>query len=145
MAKIYHVTPMLRMVNRTMRLMIRLGVAPKNTHLLTVRGRKTGRSYSTPVSLVIHGQDSWLVSPYGEVAWVRNARVAGEVILSRKGTSETVKISELGPEASAPILQEYIKNESITRPYFDVTLDSPLEAFIAEAPRHPVFRIQRGA
>jgi hypothetical protein len=29
----------------------------------------------------------------------------------------------------------------ITRPFFDAKLDAPLEAFVAEAHRHPVFRI----
>jgi hypothetical protein len=31
---------------------------------------------------------------------------------------------------------------AITRPYFDVKPDSPLEDFVAEAPRHPVFLIR---
>jgi hypothetical protein len=30
----------------------------------------------------------------------------------------------------------------VVRPFFDVSPDSPLEAFGAEAPRHPVFRIE---
>ena len=32
----------------------------------------------------------------------------------------------------------------ITRPYFDAKPDSPLAAFIAEAPRHPVFALGSG-
>jgi hypothetical protein len=30
----------------------------------------------------------------------------------------------------------------ITRPFFDLKPDAPLEAFVAEAERHPVFRIR---
>jgi hypothetical protein len=30
----------------------------------------------------------------------------------------------------------------MTRPFFDARPDSPLEAFVAEAHRHPVFRIR---
>lgn len=141
MAKTYQVTPVIRLFNRLMQLLIRLGLAPKGLHLLTVRGRKTGKLYSTPVTLVEEAGERWLVSPYGEVNWVRNARAAGQVTLMRGGRSETVKIVELGPEESAPVLKKYIKHEAITRPYFDVQVDSPLEAFIAEAPRHPVFRL----
>jgi deazaflavin-dependent oxidoreductase (nitroreductase family) len=120
---------------------IRLGLAPGNLYLLTVRGRKTGRQYSTPVSLIQHGEVRWLVSPYGEVSWVRNARAAGQVILSRGGRSEQVSIVELLPEESAPILREYIVQEPITQPYFDVKPAAPLEEFVKEARRHPVFKI----
>jgi hypothetical protein len=52
---------------------------------------------------------------------------------------------ELGPAESAPVLQAYIKKVAITRPFFDVKPDSPLAAFVAEAPRHPVFLIQSAA
>jgi deazaflavin-dependent oxidoreductase (nitroreductase family) len=142
MAKTYRVTPMLRFVNRVMRLMIKLNIAPPHTYLLTVRGRKSGKPYSTPVTLVKEGDRRWLVAPYGEVGWVRNARVAGQVTLSRGGKAEIVSIRELGPQESAPILKQYIALEGIVRPYFDVQPDAPLEAFAAEAPRHPVFLIK---
>lgn len=125
-----------------MQTLLRLGLAPKGTYLLTVPGRKSGKLYSTPVRLVEDGSNRWLVSPYGEVNWVRNARAAGQATLTRGGRSETVSLIELGPAESAPVLQKYITNEPITRPYFDVQPDSPLEEFVAEAPRHPVFFIQ---
>jgi deazaflavin-dependent oxidoreductase (nitroreductase family) len=142
MAKIYHVTAINRVFNRLSRIMIRLGIGPKQMHVLTVRGRKTGQLYSNPVSLVEQDGKRWLVSPYGEVNWVKNARAVGEVTLSRGGKMETVRIQEATPEASVAVLKTYLTQEPITRPYFDVQLDSPLEAFMAEAPRHPVFRIQ---
>lgn len=129
-------------VNRVMKVMIRLGIAPHNTYLLAVRGRKSGQLYSTPVTLVRKDDQYWLVAPYGVVSWVKNARAAGEVMLRRGRQSSTVKVVELGAEESAPILKEYMKREPITRPYFNVNLDAPLEAFIAEAPLHPVFKIQ---
>ncbi len=143
MAKQYRVTPTVRMLNSLIRPLIRLGLAPKNTYLLTVQGRKSGKLYSTPITLVEEGSDRWLVSPYGEVNWVRNARVARQVRLSRGGRSETVDIIELNPEESAPVLKKYLSQVRIVQPYFDVRPESPIEAFIAEAPRHPVFRIQR--
>jgi hypothetical protein len=30
----------------------------------------------------------------------------------------------------------------VTRPFFDVTRDSPDAEWVAEAPRHPVFRLR---
>jgi hypothetical protein len=56
-------------------------------------------------------------------------------------TIGTLRIEEVGPEQAAPILREYLQQVPIARPYFDVTLDSPLEKFAGEAPRHPVFRL----
>jgi deazaflavin-dependent oxidoreductase (nitroreductase family) len=124
-----------------MRLLLRLGPAPGTTVLLTVPGRRSGRPRSTPVTLVEEDGQRWLVAPYGPVAWVHNARVAGQVQLSRGRRSETVRVKELAPEAAAPILKAYLERVPITRPYFDVTPDAPLAAFAAEAPQHPVFRV----
>lgn len=141
MAKQYQVNSMVRFVNRVMMRLNRWGIAAPNSYVLTVRGRKTGKTYSAPVLLVEENDQRWLVSPYGEVSWVRNARAAGEVTLSRKGQSETVKIRAMNPPESAPILKHYIQREKIVQPYFDVAPDASLEAFAAEAPRHPVFQL----
>jgi hypothetical protein len=96
---------------------------------------------STPVTLVEEGSQRWLVAPYGEVGWVRNARAAGWVVLGRGWRSERVRIAELGPKESAPILRIYVSQVPITRPFFDVGPASTLDAFEAEASRHPVFEI----
>jgi hypothetical protein len=48
---------------------------------------------------------------------------------------------ELGPEERVPVLKQYVTEVPITRPFFDAIPDSTLEAFVAEAHRHPVFRI----
>jgi hypothetical protein len=95
------------------------------------------------VTLVEDGE-RWLVAPYGEVGWVQNARAAGEVTLSRAGRAETLRIDEVNPEEAAPVLRECVKRMSVARRYFDVTPDSPLEEFEAEAPRDPVFRLSEG-
>jgi deazaflavin-dependent oxidoreductase (nitroreductase family) len=144
MSKQYQVNSTVRFVNRVMIRLNRWGIAAPNSYVLTVHGRKTGKTYTAPVLLVEDNGQRWLVSPYGEVSWVRNARAAGEVTLSRQGRSETLKIRESNPQESAPILKHYITRESIVRPYFDVQPDSPLEAFVAEAPRHPVFQLMTG-
>ncbi|HSL48591.1 MAG TPA: nitroreductase family deazaflavin-dependent oxidoreductase [Candidatus Deferrimicrobiaceae bacterium] len=144
MATTYRLSPSRRAANRLVRLLLKLGLMPGPTYLLTVPGRRTGRPLSTPVTLVEEGDSRWLVAPYGEVAWVRNARAAGQVTLSRGRRSETLPIRELSPAEAAPVLQRYITRVPITRPYFDARPDSPLAAFIAEAPRHPVFHLGSG-
>jgi deazaflavin-dependent oxidoreductase (nitroreductase family) len=144
MAATYRLTPARRAANRVVRLLLTLGLMPGPTYLLTVPGRRTGRPLSTPVTLVEEGGQRWLVAPYGEVPWVRNARAAGRVTLTRGRHAETVSLRALSAAEAAPVLQRYVTRVPITRPYFDVTPDSPLTAFEAEAARHPVFALTSG-
>ena len=141
MAKTFRLTSTTRAFNRLFSVPIRLGVAPKHFYLLVVRGRRSGRLRSTPVRLVAEGAERWLVAPYGEVGWVRNARAAGEVTLLRRGRPEVVGIIELGPEASGPVIKAYLTQVRIVQPYFDLTPDSPPPAFVGEAAHRPVFRL----
>ena len=141
MVKDYKLTPVRRLANWLMKALLRIGIKPDTTYLLTVRGRKSGKLYTTPITLVEENDQRWLVAPYGEVNWVRNARAAREVTLTRGQRSEIVPIVELTPEASAPVLKKYVNRVPITRAYFDAAPDAPVEAFGAEASRHPVFRI----
>jgi deazaflavin-dependent oxidoreductase (nitroreductase family) len=119
----------------------RLGLVGPRTHLLTVPGRRSGRLWTTPVSLVELGGERYAVAPYGERNWVRNARAAGRVELRRGRSRESVGVEELEPEAAVPVLREYYRRGLVTRPFFDVTLTSPDADWLAEAPRHPVFRV----
>ena len=141
MAAIFRQTPLRRLGNLLITPLARLGLAGQRTHILTVRGRKSGRRYSTPVQLVIDDRGCWLVAPYGEREWVKNARAAGEVELRRAGKAERHAIEEVEPDEAARILREYLRTTPIVKPYFDADADAPLEAFIAEAARHPVFRL----
>ena len=43
----------------------------------------------------------------------------------------------MDPDTAVPVLGAYLKQVPITRPYFDITPDSPDEAFAEEASRHP--------
>jgi deazaflavin-dependent oxidoreductase (nitroreductase family) len=140
-AATFRQTPIRRLGNMLVAPAARLGLAGKRTHVLTVVGRKTGRKYSTPVQLVFQDGQRWLVAPYGERPWVRNARAAGSVELTRALRTKRVRIEEVDPQTAAPILREYLRKTPVTKPYFDTNADSPLEAFAAEASRHPTFRI----
>ena len=77
------------------------------------------------MTLVEAGTNRWLVAPDGKVSWVRNARVAGQVTLSRRSHSETVAMVELGPEERVPVLKQYVTEVPITRPFFDAIPDVP--------------------
>jgi deazaflavin-dependent oxidoreductase (nitroreductase family) len=141
LAKIYRVGPGTRLVNRVFAAMTRRGLGKDYRHLLTVRGRKTGRPRTTPVDVMREGARRWLVAAYGITNWVHNARAAGEVTISRGGRQETLRVTELTPEDSVRVLRQYLREVPVTRTYFDVTADSTDEEIAAEAPRHPVFAL----
>lgn len=143
MAATYRKTLLRRLGDLLIKPLARLGLASRRTHILTVVGRKSGRRYSTPVQLVFDNGRRWLVAPYGERQWVKNARAAGAVELTRAGRTTRHRIEELSPEEAAPVLQDYLRTTPIVKPkpYFDVAADAPLEAFVAEADWHPVFRL----
>jgi deazaflavin-dependent oxidoreductase (nitroreductase family) len=141
MATRYRLGALRRMLNAIMRPLVRVGLAGRHTYLLTVEGRKTGQRYSTPVTLVEEGDKRWLVAPYGERNWVKNARAAGWVELSRAGKNERLRVTEVNDAEAGPVLRSYLRKAPVTRPFFDVKSTDSVEAFIAEAYRHPVFRL----
>ena len=130
-----------RVLNGLVRPLARLGLAGRSTYVLTVRGRTSGKVWSTPVSIVEHGGERWLVAPYGERNWVKNARAAGSVELRRGRRSDRLAVEEVDAVGAVPVLREYYRRFRVTRPFFDVTLDSSEDDWLAEAPRHPAFRL----
>ena len=111
--------------------------------LLSTRGAKTGRQRTTPVIPVERDGKRWLVAPYGAVAWVHNARAGGQVTIHRGRDTREYAVREVRPDEAAPILKSYIAIARATQPYFDARTDSPVEDFLAEADRHPVFELSR--
>jgi deazaflavin-dependent oxidoreductase (nitroreductase family) len=142
MAPPYRKTYWRRALNAVVRPMARLGLTGPRTHLLTVAGRNSGRLWSTPVSLVQERGERWLVAPYGDRNWVKNTRAAGRVQLRRGRRREQLVVEELSPSEAVPVLRRYYELGRVTRPFFDVSRDSPDEDWLAEAPRHAVFRLR---
>ena len=117
----------------------RAGIGP--AWVLTTRGRRTGRLRRVPVIPIHADERLWLVSPYAELAWVRNARAAGKVQLRRGRTRLTCSIRQASAQEAGPILQQYLQIASATRQYFVANVASPVQAFVDEADRHPVFEL----
>ena len=142
MAGEYRKSAWRRALNALVRPLARLGLTGPRTHLLTVTGRESGKLWSTPVSIVEHGGERWLVAPYGERNWVKNARAAGWVELRRGRRRERLDVEEVDAEQAVPVLREYYRRFRVTRPFFEVTLESSAEDWLAEAHRHPAFRLR---
>jgi hypothetical protein len=49
-AESYRLTLVRRLVNASIKPLVRLGLGGRHTYILTVRVRRTGRGYSTPVT-----------------------------------------------------------------------------------------------
>jgi hypothetical protein len=96
---------------------------------------------SNPVTIVEYAGKRWLVAPYGAVPWVHNARAAGRVSLSRRLDTRHYAIREASAVEAGPVLQRYVGVATATREYFHADKDAPVEQFVAEASRHPVFEL----
>jgi len=134
-----------RGANAAIKALVASGLVSGHYALLTVRGRSTGRPYTTPVRLIERDGQRWLVAPYGAVSWVRNARAAGEVTLRRGRHRWIATVTECDAQQSAPVLRDYVRAVPVTRPYFDARPDDPIDRFAEEAAAHPVFRLTEKA
>jgi hypothetical protein len=132
-----------RVLNRISAAQFAVGfLAPRRAVTLEVAGRNSGRTISLPLVLVNHQGERYLVSMLGEdVNWVRNVRAAGGRAVLRHGRSKPVRLVELDPALSAPILRRYLDLAPGARPHMPVDRSAPDEKFVAIADRYPVFRV----
>ena len=129
-------------INRLIGLLPRLGIGPRYMVLLQVRGRKSGRVYSTPVNLLELDGHRYLVAPRGDTQWSRNAAASGEVTLVRGLRRETVNVKPIADADKPAILKAYLDQyASAVQQYFPVAAGSPLAAFTPLAANYPVFDI----
>jgi deazaflavin-dependent oxidoreductase (nitroreductase family) len=77
MTQVFSMAPMMRIGTVLLKVLLLIGVPKGPLVLLSVRGRKSGKVTTTPIALVQHGHERWLVAAFGEVNWVRNLRAAG--------------------------------------------------------------------
>ena len=131
-----------RFFNRAFGALVGMGLGPRDYYLLQVRGRKSGRVYGTPVSLVtLHGV-RFLVAPRGRTQWVRNAEVSNEIVLKRGSSHRRFGLRALGDADKPPVLSTYLdRYRSVVQRYFPLPAGAPTHAFAAIAARYPVFEL----
>lgn len=131
-----------KIFNRIFGYLVGLGLGMKHNYLLQVRGRKSGRIYSTPVNVLDRGGRRFLIAPRGETQWVRNARASGQVTL-KKGRRRERFVLQVIPDQDKPeLLKAYLDNFSTTvQRYFPVKSGAEPEAFYSLSPRYPVFEL----
>jgi deazaflavin-dependent oxidoreductase (nitroreductase family) len=133
-----------RLFNGMLGWLVSHGVGPGYMRELIVRGRKSGRAYSTPVNLIEHAGKLWLVAPRGRTQWTRNAEAAGEVVLKRGARRETYRIRTTAIDERPAVLKLYLDTYKVqVQRFMAVPAGAPVEAFAAVAKDHPVYELIR--
>jgi deazaflavin-dependent oxidoreductase (nitroreductase family) len=128
--------------NRVMGRLAGLGLGPKFIYLLQVRGRKSGKIFSTPVNLMEVNGKQILVAPRGRTQWVRNAEAAGEIVLKRGSFRRSFGLRAISDADKPELLKIYLNRyASAVQKFFPVAKGSPVEAFRGVAGNYPVFEL----
>jgi len=129
--------------NRLVAGLTKLGISVAGSRVLEVRGRKSGEWRRTPVNLLTHEGNRYLVAPRGHTQWVKNLRASGNGRLALGRRAEQFSATEVGEEEKPALLRAYLKKwKWEVGAFFDgVGPDSPEEELRRIAPDHPAFRI----
>jgi deazaflavin-dependent oxidoreductase (nitroreductase family) len=135
-------SPVERLFNRVYGFLVGHGLGFSYNYLLQVRGRKSGKVYSTPIDLLEIDGKRFLVGPRGRTQWVRNAEAASEITLKKGRERHRFRLRPLGGAEKFRILQAYLDRfRREVQTYFPVPAGSPPEAFEKIAQNYPAFEL----
>jgi deazaflavin-dependent oxidoreductase (nitroreductase family) len=125
--------------------LIAAGVPMGPDVLVTIRGRKSGRPRTTPITLCENGGRRGFISPFGETHWVRNLRATGRATIRFGRYREEVRAVELGPADGAVFIRDVIAPQArrsrfgswFVRTIDKIDIDNPVDA----AKGRPVFEV----
>ena len=131
--------------NPIVKFLLAAGVPMGPNGLITIRGRKSGLTRTTPVAIIEVSGRRWVWAPFGEVQWVRNLRAAGRATITVRGRKEEVSATELDPTQRVEFFRDILGPLARGIPFGvwfiriadKVDLDDPLEA----AEGRPVFEL----
>ena len=125
--------------------LLAVGVPMGPDVLITIRGRRSGRPRTTPITLC-ENEGRWgLISPFGEVNWVRNLRAAGSATLTVRRRRIEVTAVELGQADAAAFIRDVVAPHArrswfgswFVRNVDKIDIDDP----VAAARGRPVFEL----
>jgi deazaflavin-dependent oxidoreductase (nitroreductase family) len=135
-------SPIEKLFNRAFGFLVGLGLGFSYNYLLQVRGRKSGKVYSTPVNVTDLDGKRYLVAPRGRTQWVRNAEAAGEVMLKRGSQVQSFRLRPLSGLEHLQVLKAYLDRfKREVQRYFPIRAGSPPEAFTKLASNYPAFEL----
>jgi deazaflavin-dependent oxidoreductase (nitroreductase family) len=132
--------------NPIARRLMRLGVPMGPNALLSVRGRKSGQTRTTPVALLQVGGRRWVIGTFGDVNWVRNLRAAGEGTITLGRRHELVRAEELTHDERVSFFTEvlgpYVRGGVIRRRMISILkADDVIDDPAGAAEGRPVFEL----
>lgn len=131
-----------RVFNRVFGFLVGIGLGFSHNYLLQVKGRKSGKIYSTPIDLLELDGRHFLVAPRGRTQWVRNAEAAGEVTLKNGSARRRFRLRPIPDNDKPPILKAYLDSfKKEVQRYFPVAAGSPVESFRELAESYPAFEL----
>jgi len=97
----------LKPINKIYMLLLRRGVSfgAEQPLVLTVRGRRSGKSRSTPITPMAVDAKRYAVAVFPGADWVANVRAAEEVTLAYGRHTERVRLVELPSQEARPVLR----------------------------------------
>ena len=132
-----------RVFNHIFGVCVSLGVGHDHNYSLQVRGRKSGRLYSTPVNWIEVNGRRYLVCPRGRAQWVRNAEASGLVTLRRGSHRIECSLRPVTDAEKPELLKAYLDRfSSVVQRYFPVVAGSSPDAFKPYLDQYPVFEIE---
>lgn len=143
MARVYRHSPFLRLANNLgAQMLVRFGLGLAHSRAVVVQGRRSGRTYVTPMHVLTGPDGRFIVSAFGETPTIKNLRAAGHTTLIRGRSREDVRLIEVQEADRVPFLRAYLKVNRRVTAYFDATADSPDAALAEAAHDHTVFRVE---
>ena len=129
--------------NRLVAMGMRAGLSIAGARILAVRGRVSGEWRTTPVNVLNHGGERYLVAPRGATQWVRNLRAAGEGELRLGNQRQPVRVVELRDDEKPEVLRAYLRRWSweVGAFFQGIGPDASEEELRRIAKDYPVFRL----
>ena len=135
--------------NAVARRLLAAGIPLGPDVLMTVSGRRTGEPRTTPVTLCEYAGRRGVISPFGEVQWVKNLRASGRARISLGRRHEEVSAVELDQQAAAEFIRDVIAPVArqsklggwFVRAVDRIDIEHPAEAAVGR----PVFEFSAGA
>ena len=97
----------LKPINKIYMLLLRRGVSfgAEQPLVLTVRGRRSGKPRSTPITPMAVDAKRYAVAVFPGADWVANVRAAEEVTLAYGRHTERVRLVKLPSQEARPVLR----------------------------------------
>jgi deazaflavin-dependent oxidoreductase (nitroreductase family) len=135
-------SPVEKAFNKLFGLLVGLGFGLPHNYLVQVKGRKSGKTYSTPIDLLEFKGKRYLVAPRGRTQWVRNAEAAGEVVLRKGFLRRHFRVRVVDDGEKPEVLKAYLDSFRRTvQRYFPLPAGSPAQEFVRVAADYPVFEL----